>query len=283
MFGSPRSGSTWLLNMLGTRTGITTIDEPGIGSHLGLFSPDVFVAPARTFPPDKLRVNDGRASNANYFFADQFADVWRPGLRELMLDRFAAHIDREQPRPSRCFIKEPNGSQAADLVMSLLPASRLLALVRDGRDVVDSQLDAYGENTWLGKWVGGRTLSADERLAQAFAALGVSAGDSVALMCRNHRGFVEASIAAAKLGADILYLNTAFAGPQLVEVLEREQPALVVHDEEFTGLLAKAEAGTSVLAWTDSDTARVPTVSTRQVPRSGWRKTRRAGASPRAR
>ena len=78
MFGSPRSGSTWLLNMLGTRTGITTIDEPGIGSHLGLFSPDVFVAPARTFPPDKLRVNDGRAGNANYFFADQFADVWRP-------------------------------------------------------------------------------------------------------------------------------------------------------------------------------------------------------------
>ena len=57
-------------------------------------------------------------------------------------------------------------------------------------------------------------------------------------MCRNHRGFVDASIAMAKLGADILYLNTAFAGPQLVDVLERESPRVVVHDEEFTGLLA---------------------------------------------
>ena len=44
-------------------------------------------------------------------------------------------------------------------------------------------------------------------------------------MCRNHRGFVDAIVATAKLGADILLLNTAFAGPQLVDVLEREEPA----------------------------------------------------------
>jgi len=90
-------------------------------------------------------------------------------------------------------------------------------------------------------------------LARAFAELGVRAGDSVAVMCRNHRGFVDATIATAKLGADILYLNTAFAGPQLVEVIDRERPVLVVHDEEFTRLLAKAHVGTSVLAWTDSE------------------------------
>ncbi|HEY0950673.1 AMP-binding protein [Nocardioides sp.] len=90
-------------------------------------------------------------------------------------------------------------------------------------------------------------------LARAFAELGVGEGDSVAVMCRNHRGFVDATIATAKLGADILYLNTAFAGPQLVEVIDRERPVLVVHDEEFTRLLAKAHVGTSVLAWTDSE------------------------------
>ncbi|MEI5675517.1 MULTISPECIES: AMP-binding protein [unclassified Nocardioides] len=89
-------------------------------------------------------------------------------------------------------------------------------------------------------------------LARALHARGVGEGDGLALMCRNHRGFVEATVAAAKLGADVLYLNTAFAGPQLVDVLEREQPTVVVHDEEFTGLLADAEAGTRVLAWTDS-------------------------------
>ena len=53
------------------------------------------------------------------------------------------------------------------------------------------------------------------------------------------------------VGADILLLNTAFAGPQLVEVLEREGPRVVVHDEEFTGLLAKADVATRLLGWVD--------------------------------
>ncbi len=88
-------------------------------------------------------------------------------------------------------------------------------------------------------------------LARALRARGVGEGDSVALMCRNHRGFVDATVAVAKLGADILYLNTAFAGPQLVEVLERESPVVVVHDEEFTGLLAEAHVEQRVVAWVD--------------------------------
>ena len=97
-------------------------------------------------------------------------------------------------------------------------------------------------------------------LARAFAQLGVSEGDSVAIMCRNHRGFVDASVAVAKLGADVLYLNTAFAGPQLVDVLEREKPTLVVHDEEFTDLLAEADVQQRVVAWTDSDDLEVDTL-----------------------
>ena len=37
-------------------------------------------------------------------------------------------------------------------------------------------------------------------------------------MCRNHRGFIDAVVAARKLGANALFLNTAFAGPQLADV-----------------------------------------------------------------
>src|SRR5690606_17491625 len=78
-------------------------------------------------------------------------------------------------------------------------------------------------------------------LAHELRKRGVVEGDGVAIMCRNHRGFLDASLAVAKLGADALYLNTAFAGPQLAEVIARERPRLVVHDEEFTGLLSAAE------------------------------------------
>ena len=91
-------------------------------------------------------------------------------------------------------------------------------------------------------------------LARAFADHGVGSGDGVAIMCRNHRGFIDASIATAKLGADSLYLNTAFARPQLLEVVERERPKLIVLDQEFADLLEGAEVDVRVLAWTDGPT-----------------------------
>lgn len=90
-------------------------------------------------------------------------------------------------------------------------------------------------------------------LAHGLKAQGVKEGDQVAVMCRNHRGFVEASIAVAKLGADLLYLNTAFAGPQLRAVLEREAPVMVIHDEEFTDLLDGAPINRRLVGWVDSD------------------------------
>jgi acyl-CoA synthetase (AMP-forming)/AMP-acid ligase II len=112
----------------------------------------------------------------------------------------------------------------------------------------------------LGELTFGELHQRSNALARALRAQGVKEGDAVALMCRNHRGFVEASIAVAKLGADLLYLNTAFAGPQLVDVLEREKPTVVIHDEEFTELLAEASSGRRVVAWTDSDQVDAPTV-----------------------
>lgn len=88
-------------------------------------------------------------------------------------------------------------------------------------------------------------------LAHGLRDLGVREGDGIALMARNHRGFVETTIAAAKLGADVIYLNTAFSGPQLVELVGRDHPLVLVHDEEFSGLVAGAEVEHTVLAWTD--------------------------------
>lgn len=77
-------------------------------------------------------------------------------------------------------------------------------------------------------------------IAHGLAATGVQQGDRVAVLCRNHRGFVEATAAIAKLGADVLLLNTGFAGPQAREVLEREGASLVVADLEYEQVLGEA-------------------------------------------
>lgn len=66
---------------------------------------------------------------------------------------------------------------------------------------------------------------------------GVAEGDSVAVLVRNHRGFVTAVAAAAKVGADVLLLNTGFSAPQLVDVCQRERASAVICDAEFAGLL----------------------------------------------
>jgi len=78
-------------------------------------------------------------------------------------------------------------------------------------------------------------------LANVWREAGIGPGDGVAIMCRNHRGFIEAVVACSKLGANALFLNTAFSKPQLTDVLEREDPAALVYDQEFAELLGDAD------------------------------------------
>lgn len=93
-------------------------------------------------------------------------------------------------------------------------------------------------------------------LAHAFERIGIGYGDGVGIMCRNHRGFIEATLAAAKLGASALYLNTMFAGPQLVEVMRREGPKALVYDEEFAELLGEVDEEVErIVAWSDGEPA----------------------------
>jgi acyl-CoA synthetase (AMP-forming)/AMP-acid ligase II len=90
---------------------------------------------------------------------------------------------------------------------------------------------------------------------------GVREGDGVAIMCRNHRGFIEATLACSKLGAHGLYLNTAFAAPQLAEVVEREDPVALIYDHEFEGLLSEASSDVwRFVAWADDPEVDDPTL-----------------------
>jgi acyl-CoA synthetase (AMP-forming)/AMP-acid ligase II len=98
-------------------------------------------------------------------------------------------------------------------------------------------------------------------LARGLRDTGIREGDGVAIMCRNHRGFLEATLACSKLGADALYMNTAFAAPQLAEVVEREAPVALIYDREFAELLSAA--GRDVwrfVAWADDADPGDPTL-----------------------
>jgi acyl-CoA synthetase (AMP-forming)/AMP-acid ligase II len=95
---------------------------------------------------------------------------------------------------------------------------------------------------------------ATNALARGLRGLGVREGDAIAILCRDHRGFIESSVAASKLGATLLLLNTSFGGPQIAEVCAHENPRVLIHDEEFTELCRPATEGRiGLIAWQDGD------------------------------
>jgi len=174
ILGAPRTGSTWLLRLIihpwilarGTDKGmraplrtrreempnVVPVDETYLLQHL---------APLRPMPDqlaeqpatDEFVINGARREDPSYFFSDEYVDSWRPELRRLVLARLHAQADRASAAHTLSdplvAIKEPNGSHAAELLMSLVPRSRLVFLLRDGRDVIDSLLDARGGDGWV--------------------------------------------------------------------------------------------------------------------------------------
>lgn len=171
IFGSPRSGSTWLLRLLthplapddeadcgvallnapdADRPRAVPINEPYAQHHL---APAVDIETAEDGALPLAALNEFRHASPNYFLSDRFAEAWRPHLRRLVLARLAAQVDAVQRahgmQAAAVIIKEPNGSIGAEFVMSLLPRARMVFLLRDGRDVVDSMLDAQLPGGWL--------------------------------------------------------------------------------------------------------------------------------------
>jgi acyl-CoA synthetase (AMP-forming)/AMP-acid ligase II len=88
-------------------------------------------------------------------------------------------------------------------------------------------------------------------LARAWAQQGFGEGTVIGVLCRDHRGLVDAMLAAGKLGARLLLMNTGFAKPQFVDVVKREKVAALVYDEEFTDLLSAVDHLPRYLAWLD--------------------------------
>ena len=96
--------------------------------------------------------------------------------------------------------------------------------------------DDDGEITYRELW------RQTQAIAASLQADGVGSGTGVGVLTRNHRGFVAAAVAVTATGADLVLLNTGFAGPQIADVIEHEGVDIVIHDDEFAGLVERCGA-----------------------------------------
>ena len=179
IWASPRSGSTWFLHMLshplkswtestGNVHGFVT-PEDWQGAVDAIPVPTTYVANHLLPSAGRANYSDdlvpltfasalGMSKRANYFFSSKYEDAWRPELRRMLLVRFHRWVERAAERydvaSPLVLLKEAGGGHAAPLVMSMFPRSKLVFLVRDGRDVVDSQTAANQPGGWLpmGGW-----------------------------------------------------------------------------------------------------------------------------------
>jgi hypothetical protein len=167
ILGSSRSGSTWMLRMLADLPGVVGLDDPHLGHHIGVWRPIALAWMQREHVPDLHILPEIKRDKPDYFFSDEYRHVWQPALREMVAARFDAQA-RERARERSVdnpmvVVKEP-GSHAADIIMSLFPGAGLIFLLRDGRDVVDSWLDAYKAGSWALE-EGAYSVSGADRMA----------------------------------------------------------------------------------------------------------------------
>lgn len=134
IFADRRSGTTWLAKELLSQ-GTRCLDEPLIGLHLGRLADKSGFA----------RTIDIQKERSDYFFSESHQDSWMYFLRKLILNRI---YDQFEDLSSKIIIKEPSGSIAADVIAKCLPKSRIIIMFRDGRDILDSKIDAMSSGGW---------------------------------------------------------------------------------------------------------------------------------------
>ena len=132
IFCSNRSGSTWLSSMMGEVEGHEVWNEPLVGKLFG----DLYYVGAA-----------GHQKVKHYILGDYHKGSWLDSIQSFVLSEATARFPEVAGR-GYLIIKEPNGSIGAPLLAEAMPASRLIFLVRDPRDVAASGLDAARKGSW---------------------------------------------------------------------------------------------------------------------------------------
>ena len=138
IFGSGRSGSTWLRSMMSEIKGHRVWEEPLVGRLFGEFYGGVMKS---------------NLQRPDFIMGDATRKGWTKSIRNFVLD--GARYARPRIGPEDYLVvKEPNGSVGAPLLVEALPESRMILLIRDPRDVVASVLDGARRGGWLYEWEG---------------------------------------------------------------------------------------------------------------------------------
>lgn len=133
IFGTARTGSTWLSNIMGDMSGYARWHEPLVGHLFG----------------NLYYVRAGHRSEDEHFILGGDREVWLGPVRRFVLDSATARFPQlAGDASSYLIVKEPQGSMGAPLLMEALPESRMILLARDPRDVVASNLDAHRKGSW---------------------------------------------------------------------------------------------------------------------------------------
>jgi hypothetical protein len=132
IFCSNRSGSTWLSSMMGEIEDHEVWNEPLIGKLFG----DLYYGGAA-----------GHQKVKHYILGNHYRASWTNSIQSFVLSEATARFPQVVQR-GYLVIKEPNGSIGAPLISESMPASRVIFLVRDPRDVAASGLDAARQGSW---------------------------------------------------------------------------------------------------------------------------------------
>ena len=93
-------------------------------------------------------------------------------------------------------------------------------------------VDDRGEMSYRQLW------SAADALARSLRERHVGPRSGVGLLARNGRMFVVGMLAAAIVGADLVFLNTGFAARQLADVVAAEGVDIVLHDDDLADVVS---------------------------------------------